>query len=255
VVHRTGYRQLLRWRRFGVYPAIARRGSIRSKPCAGVDETHSVREAGASPSTSSRQQLRSALSAGRRHRHRHGHGDGLIVAGFANRSSIRRGRGADDLRVLRYLHHRVIPTRAARGAIRPKLLPQDAEAIARLPEITTRPSGRRSFSGSSTAEITRASSACSVPTTLHGNSRGGVSSGARSPRPSCAWSADRDCGQRTIDRCSAHQSVGRVIQIGGIRSSHRVWQRRRISQYRGARDRRCAVRVARRSFIIDEWNS
>src|SRR5437870_2445540 len=188
-----------------------------------------------------------------------------IVAGFREQIvNTLEVVGPTTFRVLRYFSTTgVNPDAVPREVrIRPKLLPQDAEAIARLPEIHyaaiwTQVFERFEYGGNHT-RILGVSGADDRFMEILG---GGISSGRsftaaelRGGQPIAIVE------QRTIDRLfGAVNPLGRVIRIGGHPFKViGVWQRpTNIFEVPGAPEIAAVVpfEAARRSFIIDEWNS
>ncbi len=188
-----------------------------------------------------------------------------IVAGFREQIvNTLEVVGPTTFRVLRYFSTTgVNPDAVPREVrIRPKLLPQDAEAIARLPEIHyaaiwTQVFQRFEYGGNHT-RILGVFGADDRFMEILG---GGISSGRsftaaelRGGEPIAIVE------QRTIDRLfGAVNPIGRVIRIGGHPFKViGVWQRpTNIFEVPGTPEIAAVVpfESARRSFIIDEWNS
>src|SRR5216117_2933591 len=188
-----------------------------------------------------------------------------IVAGFREQIvNTLEVVGPTTFRVLRYFSTTgVNPDAVPREVrIRPKLVPQDAEAIARLPEIHYAAIWTQVFQrfehGGNHTRILGVFGADDRFMEILG---GGISSGRsftaaelRGGQPVAIVE------QPTIDRLfGAVNPLGRVIRIGGHPFKViGVWQRpTNIFEVPGAPEIAAVVpfEAARRSFIIDEWNS
>src|SRR5216110_1597848 len=188
-----------------------------------------------------------------------------IVAGFREQIvNTLEVVGPTTFRVLRYFSTTgVNPDAVPREVrIRPKLLPQDAEAISRLPEIHyaaiwTQVFQRFEYGGNHT-RILGVFGADDRFMEILG---GGITQGR-------AFTAAELRGgapvviveQRTIDRLfGAVNPLGRIVRIGGHPFKVLgVWQRpTNIFEVPGTPEIAGVVpfEAARRSFIIDEWNS
>jgi putative ABC transport system permease protein len=146
--------------------------------------------------------------------------------------------------------------------IRPKLLPQDAEAISRLPEIHyaaiwTQVFQRFEYGGNHTRILGVFGADDRFMEILGGGISSGRSFTAAELRSGAPIAIVE---QRTIDRLfGAVNPLGRVIRIGGNPFKViGVWQRpTNIFEVPGTPEIAAVVpfESARRSFIIDEWNS
>jgi putative ABC transport system permease protein len=187
-----------------------------------------------------------------------------IVAGFREQIvNTLEVVGPTTFRVLRYFSTTgVNPDAVPREVrIRPRLLPQDAEAIARLPEIHyaaiwTQVFQRFEYGGNRT-RILGVFGADDRFMEILG---GGISHGrAFIPAELRGGDPVAIVEQRTIDRLFGTVSpLGRIVRIGG--NPFRivgVWQRpTNIFEVPGAPEIAAVVpyEAARRNFIIDEWN-
>jgi putative ABC transport system permease protein len=188
-----------------------------------------------------------------------------IVAGFREQIvNTLEVVGPTTFRVLRYFSTTgVNPDAVPREVrIRPKLLPQDAEAIARLPEIHyaaiwTQVFQRFEYGGNHTRILGVFGADDRFMEILGGgimNGRSFTAAELRGGEPVAIVE------QRTIDRLfGAVDPLGRVVQIGGHPFKILgVWQRpTNIFEVPGTPEIAAVVpfEAARRSFIIDEWNS
>jgi len=187
-----------------------------------------------------------------------------IVAGFREQIvNTLEVVGPTTFRVLRYFSTTgVNPDAVPREVrIRPKLLPQDAEAVARLPEvhyaaIWTQVFQRFEYSGNHTRILGVFGADDRFMEILGGGLALGRSFTAAEVRGGAPVAIIE---QRTIDRLfGTVNPLGRVLRIGG--HPFRVvgvWQRpTNIFEVPGAPEIAAVVPFegARRSFIIDEWN-
>ncbi len=188
-----------------------------------------------------------------------------IVAGFREQIvNTLEVVGPTTFRVLRYFSTTgVNPDAVPREVrIRPKLLPQDAEAIARLPEIHyaaiwTQVFQRFEYGGNHTRILGVFGADDRFMEILGGGITSGRSFTAAELR---GGEPIAIVEQRTIDRLfGAVNPLGRVVRIGGHPFKVLgVWQRpTNIFEVPGAPEIAAVVpfEAARRSFIIDEWNS
>ncbi|HEV8400361.1 MAG TPA: ABC transporter permease, partial [Gemmatimonadales bacterium] len=171
--------------------------------------------------------------------------------------------GPTTFRVLRYFSTTgVNPDAVPREIrVRPKLLPQDAEAVARLPEIHyaaiwTQVFQRFEYGGNHTRILGVFGADDRFMEILGGGLVLGRSFTAAELRGGAPVAIIE---QRTIDRLfGTVNPLGRVLRIGG--NPYRVvgvWQRpTNIFEVPGAPEIAAVVpfESARRSFIIDEWN-
>ena len=187
-----------------------------------------------------------------------------IVAGFREQIvNTLEVVGPTTFRVLRYFSTTgVNPDAVPREVrIRPKLLPQDAEAVARLPEIHyaaiwTQVFQRFEYGGNHTRILGVFGADDRFMEILGGGLALGRSFTAAEVRGGAPVAIIE---QRTIDRLfGTINPLGRVLRIGG--HPFRVvgvWQRpTNIFEGPGAPEIAAVVPFegARRSFIIDEWN-
>jgi putative ABC transport system permease protein len=187
-----------------------------------------------------------------------------IVAGFREQIvNTLEVVGPTTFRVLRYFSTTgVNPDAVPREVrIRPKLLPQDAEAVARLPEIHyaaiwTQVFQRFEYGGNHTRILGVFGADDRFMEILGGGLALGRSFTAAEVRGGAPVAIIE---QRTIDRLfGTINPLGRVLRIGG--HPFRVvgvWQRpTNIFEVPGAPEIAAVVPFegARRSFIIDEWN-
>jgi len=187
-----------------------------------------------------------------------------IVAGFREQIvNTLEVVGPTTFRVLRYFSTTgVNPDAVPREVrIRPKLLPQDAEAVARLPEIHyaaiwTQVFQRFEYGGNHTRILGVFGADDRFMEILGGGLALGRSFTAAEVRGGAPVAIIE---QRTIDRLfGTVNPLGRVLRIGG--HPFRVvgvWQRpTNIFEVPGAPEIAAVVPFegARRSFIIDEWN-
>ena len=187
-----------------------------------------------------------------------------IVAGFREQIvNTLEVVGPTTFRVLRYFSTTgVNPDAVPREVrIRPKLVPQDAEAIARLPEIHyaaiwTQVFQRFEYGGNHTRILGVFGADDRFMEILGGgitNGRSFTAAELRGGEPVAIVE------QRTIDRLfGAVDPLSRVVRIGGHPFKILgVWQRpTNIFEVPGTPEIAAVVpfEAARRSFIIDEWN-
>jgi len=187
-----------------------------------------------------------------------------IVAGFREQIvNTLEVVGPTTFRVLRYFSTTgVNPDAVPREVrIRPKLLPQDAEAIARLPEIHyaaiwTQVFQRFEYGGNHTRILGVFGADDRFMEILGGGLARGRSFTAAELRGGAPVAIVE---QRTIDRLFGTVSpLGRIVRIGGNPFKIvGVWQRpTNIFEVPGTPEISAVVpfEAARRSFIIDEWN-
>jgi len=187
-----------------------------------------------------------------------------IVAGFREQIvNTLEVVGPTTFRVLRYFSTTgVNPDAVPRDVrIRPKLLPQDAEAIARLPEIHyaaiwTQVFQRFEYGGNHTRILGVFGADDRFMEILGGGLARGRSFTAAELRGGAPVAIVE---QRTIDRLFGTVSpLGRIVRIGGHPFKIvGVWQRpTNIFEVPGTPEISAVVpfESARRSFIIDEWN-
>jgi len=188
-----------------------------------------------------------------------------IVAGFREQIvNTLEVVGPTTFRVLRYFSTTgVNPDAVPREIrVRPKLAPQDAEAIARLPEIHyaaiwTQVFERFEYGGNHTRILGVFGADDRFMEILGGGITSGRSFTAAELRGGAPLAIVE---QRTIDRLfGAVNPLGRLLRIGGHPFKVLgVWQRpTNIFEVPGAPEIAAVVpfEAARRSFIIDEWNS